>query len=98
MVVPVAKALQDAGMAQVQVLGLTTAAPVVRDAHLPLLQFKDFVSSGDGAALAQGRELLSTMGSVDDPAETEAYLGLCYAELEADLGPEQARLRYEKLG
>ena len=52
MVIPVARELQDSGRAQVQVLGLTTAAQVVRDAGLPLLQVKDFVRPGDAAALA----------------------------------------------
>jgi hypothetical protein len=43
MVLPVARALQASGRAEVQVLGLTTAAPAVREAGLPLLQVKDFV-------------------------------------------------------
>ncbi len=97
MVVPVAKALQAAGLAQVQVLGLTTAASVVRAAGLPLLQFKDFVEPGDEASLARGRELAAAMGPLDDPAESQAYLGLCYAELEADVGVEEARRRYAEL-
>ena len=97
MVVPVAQALQSAGLAQVQVLGLTTAAPVVRAAGLPLLQFKDFAGVGDQAALARGRELVAAMGAVEDPDESSAYLGLCYSELEGDLGPAEAKRRYEQL-
>ncbi len=98
MVVPVARALQAAGLAQGQVLGLTTAARVVRDAGLPLLQVKDFLRPGDEAALATGRKLLASMVDVDDADESEAYLGLSYAELEAQAGPQEARRRYGALG
>jgi hypothetical protein len=98
MVVPVARALEAAGSAQVQVLGLTTAAPVVRAAGLPLLQFKDFAGPGDEAALSRGQELVAAMGAVDDAAESRAYLGMCYADLEVDVGPQEAKRRYEQLG
>jgi hypothetical protein len=97
MVVPVAQALRDLGQAQVQVLGLTTAAPVVRAAGLPLAQFKDFIEAGDQAALETGRELVAAMGALDDRAESEAYMGLCYAELEAEVGAAEARHRYGRL-
>jgi hypothetical protein len=97
MVMPVARALQEAGLANVQVLGLTTAAPVVRAAGLPLLQIKDFLMPGDAPALARGRELIAAMGAVEDVAESEAYLGLCYAELEAEVGVQEAQRRYAQL-
>jgi len=97
MVLPVAAALRERGLAQVQVLGLTTAAPVVRAAGLPLLQFKDFVEAGDEAALARGRELAAGLGAVDDAQESAAYLGLSYADLEAEAGPGEARRRYAQL-
>lgn len=98
MVVPVAQALQAAGSVQVQVLGLTTAGPIVAAAGLPLLQFKDFAGPGDEAALARGRELMAAMGAVEDPQESQAYLGLCYWELEADVGAAEAARRYAQLG
>ena len=97
MVVPVARALQSSGRAQVQVLGLTTAAPVVRAAGLPLLQFKDFVEPGDEPALARGRELIAAMGPLDDPVESAAYMGLSFAELEAEVGNDEAQRRYADL-
>lgn len=97
MVVPVARALQEAGLAKVQVLGLTTAAPVVRAARLPLLQIKDFVMPGDEPALARGRELVVAMGAVEDATESAAYLGLCYEELEAEVGVQEAQGRYARL-
>ena len=98
MVLPVAAALHERGLAQVQVLGLTTAAPVVRSAGLPLLQFKDFVEAGDEPALARGRALLAGLQSVEDAQESAAYLGLSYSDLEAQAGAEEARRRYAQLG
>lgn len=98
MVLPVARALQASGRAQVQVLGLTTAAGVVRDAGLPPLQVKDFVGPGDAAALAHGDRLAATLASVVDAEETRAYLGLSYADLEAEVGAEEAARRYAQDG
>ena len=89
MVVPVAQAIARAGMAQVQVLGLTTAAPVVRASGLPLLQFKDFTGPGDEVALQHGRALLQGMDPVDDPAESAAYLGLSYGNWWPALAPRK---------
>lgn len=101
MVVPVAQALVAAGLAQVKVLALTTAAPAVRAASLELLQIKDFVRPGhaaDQAALDIGRRLMRDMPTVEDPDETTAYLGLSYAELEEDVGVEEAAHRYARDG
>ncbi|MES3002068.1 MAG: UDP-glycosyltransferase [Pseudomonadota bacterium] len=98
MVVPVARALMAQGMAEVAVLGLTTAAPVVRAAGLPLLQVKDFVEAGDELALQHGRALVAAMGQVDDPGESAAYLGLSYADLVVDAGADQAARRFAQLG
>lgn len=97
MAVPVAAALQARGLAQVQVLGLTTAAAVVRNAGLPLLQFKDFVGPGDEPALARGRELVAGLQAVEDPEESAAYLGLSYADLEAEIGAAEAQRRHARL-
>lgn len=98
MVLPVARRLRDLGLAQVQVLGLTTAAAPVREAGLPLLQVKDFLQHGDERALEHGRRLCAQMGAVTDAAETEAYLGLSYAELEDEVGPDEAVRRYARDG
>lgn len=98
MTVPVARAVRDAGWAQVQVLGLTTAAPVVRAAGLDLLQIKDFVRPEDSVAIGKGRELAAAMGTVADLDETAAYLGLSYAELAAAQGDDVARERYAREG
>ena len=94
MVLPLARALHESGRAQVQVLGLTTAAALVREAGLPLLQFKDFVEAGDAPALEQGRALAAVLDGVVDAQETAAYLGLSYTDLEAEVGPAEAAARY----
>ncbi|MBA2964149.1 MULTISPECIES: UDP-glycosyltransferase [Ramlibacter] len=98
MVLPVAQALQASGRARVQVLGLTTAAAAVREAGLPLLQVKEFVEAADVPALEHGRRLAAGLGTVVDPEETQAYLGLSYAELEAEHGAEEAARRYAQDG
>ncbi len=99
MVVPVAKALAQSGLAQPLVLALTTAAPVVREAGLELLQFKKFLRDGDRAdadAVAHGQRLMRAMpGPVVDPEETAAYLGLSYQELELRVGSEEAERQYQ---
>ena len=101
MVLPVAQAVVAAGLTLVKVLALTTAAPIVRSAQLNLLQIKDFVRPGndaDNVALETGRRLMSDMTAVPDPDETAAYLGLSYAELEEDVGAEEAARRYARDG
>lgn len=98
MIVPVAKALQESGLADVQVLGLTTAAPVVKSSGLHLLQVKDFARRDDAAAIARGHVLAQALPQMTDPVETATYLGICYAELAADVGEEEARRRYERDG
>ena len=99
MVLPVARALAASGLAIPLVLGLTTAAPLVREAGLALLQFKDMVRPGDEAALAVGRRLLADLpGKVSDPEESVAYLGLSFADLVAAQGEALAHARYKERG
>ena len=102
MVVPVAKALAQTGLAQPLVLALTTAADVVREAELELLQFKNFLRNGDRtdeAAVAHGQRLMRAMpGPIADPQETAAYLGLSYQELELRVGPVEAERQYQLEG
>lgn len=99
MVVPVARALAESGLARPVVLALTTAAPVVRAAGLEVLQFRDFLTADDEPALVHGRRLLADLkGPVSDPQESVAYLGLCYAELVQDVGPAEAERLYLRDG
>ena len=99
MVVPVAKALARAGLAQPLVLALTTSAPLVREAGLEMLQFKNFLRKGDRAdeaATAHGQRLMRAMACpIADPEETAAYLGLSYQELTVRVGSEEAERLYQ---
>lgn len=99
MVLPLALAVRAAGLAEPVVLALTTAAVPVRQSGLPMLQFKDFLREDDEVSRGHGERLLAALPTpAIDPAESLAYLGLCYAELEAQVGAEQARLRYARDG
>lgn len=98
MVVPVARALSEKRLAQVQVLALTTAAAVARGAGLDLLQFKDFLEPSDEPALVHGRRLAQELGWVEDLEETMAYMGLSYQELEARVGAAEAATLYQRDG
>jgi hypothetical protein len=99
MVVPVAQALLASGLAQPIVLALTMAAEVVRQAGLPLLQFKDFIRPQDRDALQYGQALVGQLNSV--PVELEesiAYLGLSFADLVAEHGLSVANEMYAHNG
>ncbi|MGH6626573.1 MAG: UDP-glycosyltransferase [Burkholderiaceae bacterium] len=99
MVLPVARALAASGLAQPVVLALTTAAPVVRESGLALLQFKDFLTAADAEALAQGHSLMASLnGQVVDELETAAYLGLSFSDLVAAVGRQEALARYASHG
>lgn len=100
MVVPVAQALQAGGSVRVTVLALTTAAQAVRQAGLAALQFSDFVQPGDEAALAWGSELAQDLAGASPvaPGETQAYLGLSFADLVAAHGLAPARALYDRYG
>ena len=100
MTVPVAKALSDSGKAWVVVLGLTTAAPQVREANLNLIQFRDLIDESDESALVWGEHLACGMvkNSSVDHGETVAYLGLCFRELVEDMGLASAQALFERDG
>ena len=99
MLIPVAQTLTASGLGRPVVLALTTAAPEARAAGLEVLQFKDFVTPGDAAALAHGRRLMAALGApLADAEETTAYLGLSFADLVADVGLVQAESRYAEKG
>lgn len=102
MVIPVAKALAHAGLAEPLVLALTTAATVVREAGLELLQFKNFLRDSDRAdedAVMHGQRLMRAMPDpIADPEESAAYLGLSYQELALRVGHEEAERQYQLEG
>ena len=100
MTLPVAIALAHSGKAQVQVLGLTTAAPLVKAAGLDLIQCRDLIGPEDKDAISWGEQLDHGMvrNASIEQAEAVAYLGLCFRELVEDLGPIQAKAMFERNG
>lgn len=99
MVVPVVHRLAGYQGIECQVLGLTTANTVLSRESIPFFGFRDLVSDVDEAALAHGRRLAASLpvGAVSRE-ETEAYLGLSYADLEERLGAEVAAEEFATKG
>ncbi len=96
---PVALQAQAQGVARVVFLALTTAAATVREAGLPVIGFADLLEASDTPALQHGRRLVDTLEvQAAQREESIAYLGLSYAELEADVGPQEAAARYAQYG
>ena len=91
MLLPLARLLREAGLAEPVFLGLTTARAEVEAAGFPCLGFTDFIDEGDAAALEHGRALASQLGShAISFEESAAYLGLSYADLVREHGAERA--------
>lgn len=98
MVIPVLRALAARGQ-RAEVLALTTARESLRAAGFDSFGFQDLVGPDDGQALAWGRELAAgTVHPAVDPRESEAYLGLSFAELVGLHGLDAARAEYARLG
>lgn len=99
MIVPVAKAMMQRPDCEIHVLGLTTAGPVLADAGIPHIGFRDILEAGDEAALAWGRRLSEGLdSSLVSWDETVAYLGLSYVDLETQHGIEGAARLYAEKG
>lgn len=100
MALPVAKRLAEDAVYDITYLGLTTAAQMVLDSGLELLQFSDLVIPGvDDGALKFGKELSEGVdNSLVSTNESIAYLGLSFAELIHDYGRDEALRRYNKYG
>jgi len=96
---PVALQAQAQGLARVVFLALTTAAAQVREAGLHTVGFADLLEPSDTQALAHGQRLIQTLEvQAAQREESIAYLGLSYAELEADVGAQEAAARYAQYG
>lgn len=85
---------------EVHILALTTAAGVFNRAGLPCFGFRDLICDDDVDARRWGRELVAGQPAHPDvPAgESEAYLGLSYAELVGALGEAGAAKSYAEQG
>lgn len=98
MLIPVARLLRQMGLAEPVFLGLTTARAEVEHAGFPCLGFADFVEPGDELALQKGRELAAALPShAVCLAESAAYLGLSYRDLQAQYGAV-ADAQFARLG
>lgn len=99
MVLPVVQWLARYMALKIQVLALTTAAPVFVNAGVDVLGFRDFVRPEDAAALVWGESLLEGNTSVQVAHdESIAYLGLSYVDLEQRLGVSAAADAYAQFG
>lgn len=99
MVLPVVQWFAKHTAIDVQVLALTTAAPVFANAGIAVLGFKDFVRPEDAAALAWGERLLAGNTSAQvELGQSVAYLGLSYSDLEQQLGVAEAATAYARFG
>ncbi len=96
---PVALQAQAQGLARVVFLALTTAAASAREAGVPTYGFADLLEPSDTQALQHGERLVQTLSvQAAQREESVAYLGLSYAELEADVGASEAAARYAQFG
>jgi hypothetical protein len=98
MIPPVIRALEARASVDARVLALTTARKPIEDAGLACFGFRELAGPGDEAAMETGRRLAAALTQHPDvdPAETEAYLGLSYHDLEARHGAGAARLFAER--
>ena len=96
---PVALQAQAQGLARVVFLALTTAAAPAREAGVPTFGFADLLGPSDTQALRHGERLVQTLSvQAAQREESLAYLGLSYAELEADVGESEAAARFAQYG
>ncbi len=96
---PVALQAQARGLARVVFLALTTAAAQVREAGLHAVGFADLLEPSDTQAIQHGQRLVETLEvQATQREESIAYLGLSYAELEAEVGVQEAAARYAQYG
>ncbi len=96
---PVALQAQARGLARVVFLALTTAAAQVREAGLHTVGFADLLEPSDTQAIQHGQRLAETLEvQAAQREESIAYLGLSYAELEAEVGVQEAAARYAQYG
>jgi hypothetical protein len=96
---PVARRVRELGIAEPAYLALTTAAPIVREAGIRTIGFADLLTGSDGQARRKGEELAAALAvPAADHAESVAYLGLSYVDLEQRVGPAQAAAQYGQYG
>jgi len=99
LIAPVVKELMRRGY-DVTVIGLTTAAPYLRELGIPSIGFRDLMEASNHEAYEMGCDLSQGIagGGLVGKEETIAYLGLNYQELVGRLGKEGAAAEYQKKG
>jgi|GEM_PF-1741087 len=100
MLIPVLKHLKSLGY-EIHVLGLTTAAAPLRKAGFSPIGFRDILRPEETRAIEHGKRLSAEMhqgSKVNSLAESIAYLGLSYADLEDQLGVEEANHAFQQKG
>lgn len=96
---PVALRVGELGIAQPLYLALTTAAPIVREAGIQVLGFADLITEADAHARRKGEDLAAELAvRAADHAESVAYLGLSYMDLEQRIGRSKAAALYGEYG
>jgi len=94
---PVARRVRELGIARPVYLALTTAAAAVKASGVPVLGFRDFMTPSDERARSVGEELADRLQvQAADRAESVAYLGLSYVDLEEQLGTQGAADQYRQ--
>jgi UDP-N-acetylglucosamine 2-epimerase len=99
MVIPILRHLETIPEYKIEVLGLTTAGPVLEKEGIPCFGFRHFIEDQDTEALEWGKRLAQGMQEGKVPQEeTLAYLGLSYMDLIQRHGENKADKLYTELG
>jgi UDP-N-acetylglucosamine 2-epimerase len=100
MLLPVALALHQSDVADVTVLGLTTAADEAKKINLPLLQYKNFDYLRTNETIIWGKEMSLALGvnAAIEAEETEAYLGINFFDMVQTHGMVKAQDLYREYG
>ena len=99
MLLPVARRIREQRLAQVEFLALTTARAEAERDGFPCHGFKDLGWLIGPDTLRVGCDLLAKLETqAVDPAESAAYLGINFEQLQASLGPERAQADYARYG
>jgi hypothetical protein len=99
MVLPVAQALQ-AQRVRVCIFALTTAIAIVETGGVPYFSYADLPRAQDPHVRSTGTRLAAEMlaNAVLPLAETQAYLGINYCDMEVTHGVDQAARKWENGG
>jgi hypothetical protein len=99
MLIPVAKLARELGH-EIVFLGLTTALPALQKAGIDAIGFAGLLQHAPQGAAGFGIELAAQLpaGGTVPKEESEAYLGISFADLVAERGEAAARAAYAEHG